>query len=410
MNDEELLQLLSERPNYKAPELYDAELDALITERSRQTVQLRKERYIWIIIASATLGGLAGFTGVYTGGSIPYSVIIWLILAYCGFGYVVGLQRAAAVTKSFNSGRHDLTAKLLPGAVWWNTKWYPVTTQQLLKCQHIELQMLIHEGRILELEAHSRFLMVQASASKAWSKRFLPRLQNNLWLCYMFAGRYREAADGFVSFDTNKVEQMMRPIILINLALCQVKGGDAHAAQETLNKAFAEIGNKPQDQLRSRLQYIQASVYLEQDDLPGAEAALEKARPLAEKIASRELQAECMVLTGRLLRKQKRYDEAALFFKSAIEIFSSTDNTHFLGLCFAMHYYAQMLLESGDEKAALKLVRKIVDYLDSYQKREENTMERLKHRLRESTSIRCVSDLLTTSERAPLLELGTIEN
>lgn len=409
LTDDELLKVLKSRPDYFAPNIYDDELDKLITERGLQTARLKKQKFLWIMIVGLVLGALAGLFVVFTALPLTYPTLALFYLAYFSFGYIVGMHRASLVAQTYKSGRHDLTAKLLPSAVWWNTMWYPFTLRPLLACQNVELQMLLHEGRVLELEAHSRFLMSLISPARMQKSRFLPRLQNNIWLSWMLAGRYAEAAAGFSSVDLTKTEKVLRPILLNNLALCQVKSGDPESAQKTLALAFAEVANQPRSFVRPRLEYIQASIYLEQNELTSAEAAIEKAKSLAEKIANRELEAECMVLSGRLLTKLKRYDEASLYFKSAIEIFSSTDNTHFLSLCFAMHYYAQMLLESGQEKSALKVMHKIADYNESYRQREENTSQRLKNRLRSTATIKSASDLLTLSERETLIELGTID-
>jgi|688.fasta_scaffold198719_2 tetratricopeptide (TPR) repeat protein len=408
LSDEALLELMTAQPNYMAPDLYDAELDQLITERGREAARARKEIAVWAVIVVVMLSVITGFAAAFTNGQIAYQVLCFIYLAYFAIGYIGGMYRAKQVTNSYKSGRHDLTAKLLPGAVWWNSLWYPWTVQHLLKCQQIELELLLSESRVLELEAHSRFIMALFNPTKLKKSRYITRLQNNLWLSNMFAGRYREAADGFNSCDLNKIEKMMRPVLLNNLAFCQVKSGDPRAAQETLSRAFAEIANQKQSKVRPNLTYIQALACLEQNDLPGTEAALEKAKSLAEKLNGSELKAACMVIEGKLLCKQQRYDESAMFFKSAIEIFSSTDNPHFLNLCYAMHYYAQMLLESGNQKSALSIARKIMEYVASYQQREENTYERLKQRLRDSSKIRTASDLLTTSHREPLIELGTL--
>lgn len=410
MTDNELLKLLNAPPSYRAPNLYDAELDNLVTERGRQTAQRKRQQYFWKVIIGAMVGGIIGFILAIVTPSLGYPFLLLGLALYFAIGYFVGSRRSHLVSKTFKSGRHDLTAQLIPDAIWWNLAFYPLTKSPLENCQNIELNLLLYEGRTLELEAHSRFLMAHIKPARLENSRLLPRLQNNIWLSWMLAGRYSEAADGFASRDLNKIEKHIRTIILNNLAFCQVKAGAPEAAQETLNHAFAEISSQPQSPVRPNLEFIQATVYVEQNDLNAAESAIHKAKVLADKIDNRELQAACMVLNGRILSKQKRYDEAELFFKNAIEIFSSTDNTHYLNLCFAMHYYAQMLLEKDDQKAALRLMRKIIEYTHSYQQREENTCERMKERLRDGTKIRTASDLITLGEREPLIELGTADN
>jgi len=410
LTDEELLKLLEAPPSYKAPNLYDSELDRLITERGRQTVRQKRQQYFWKVMIGAIIGGIFGFVSSFVAPSIVFQLTLLSLTVYFAIGYFVGSHRSKLVSKTFKSGRHDLTLKMLPDAISWNTAWYPLTIKSLLNCQNVELNLLLNEGRILELEAHSRFLMAHINPARLQKSRALPRLQNNIWVSWMLAGRYLEAAEGFASSDLSKTEKHIRTIILNNLALCQVKGGDPKAAQETLDRAFAEISSQPRSPVRPNLEFIQATVYVEQNNLGAAEAAIDKAKTLAEKIGNSELQADCMVLSGRILSKQKRYDEAELFFKSAIEVFSSTDNTHYLSLCFAMHYYAQMLLERGDEKSALRSMRKILEYTQSYQQREENTCERIKQRLRDTSKIRTASDLITLGEREPLIELGTADN
>ncbi|MFN8554414.1 MAG: tetratricopeptide repeat protein [Candidatus Obscuribacterales bacterium] len=409
-NDTELLELLEAPPNYKAPNLYDAELDTLITERGRKTARQNRRNYLLNVTIGTTIGMICGMALISVAPPVAYPFVFLVLILYFSVGYFVGLQKSRLISQTFKNGRHDLTIKMLPDAIAWNTKWYPLTKKFLLDCQNIELNLLLQEGRILELEAHSRFLMTHISPARLQNSRLLPRLQNNIWVSWMLAGRYLEAADGFASSDLNKTERHIRTIILNNLALCQVKSGDSQAAQVTLDRAFAEISSQQRSPVRPNLEFIQATIYVEQNNISAAEGAVDKANTLAENIGNNELQAECMVLRGRILSQQKRFDEAELFFKNAIEIFSSTDNTHYLSLCFAMHYYAQMLLERGDEKSALRSMRKILQYTQSYQQREENTCERIKQRLTSTSKLRTASDLITLGQREPLIELGTADS
>jgi hypothetical protein len=72
-----------------------------------------------------------------------------------------------------------------------------------------------------------------------------------------------------------------------------------------------------------------------------------------------------------------------------------------------MHFYAQMLLESGHTESALKVMRRVLEYNENYQEREERAFERIKQRLQQTTKIRTGSDLLAFSAREHLIELST---
>jgi tetratricopeptide (TPR) repeat protein len=404
ITDEQLLELLADRPRYKALDLCDAEFSQLITMKGHETYGYRRQSQIKVMGISVLVGGLVGLGSVLVNSPISPEMAFSLLALYFLFGYSVGVKRAHAVKNAFRIRRYDIAARLLPEAVWWNVLWYPFTMTPLTFCLTMQMRMLLLEGRIFELEAYTRFLMTYVKPEQR--SKWLP-LNNNIWLSWMLGGRYAEAADAFGACDLDAISKPVRAIILNNLAWCQVNCGQVEQAQDTLKRAFAEVASQPETIATARLEFIQANGYLEQRDLSNAEASIDEAMQLATKFSDLELQAECMVLRGRILRAQKRFDESKLHFQNAIEIFCGTDNTQYLSLCSAMHFYAQMLLESGDTESALKVMRRVLEYNENYQQREERTFERIKQRLQQTTKIRTGSDLLTFSAREHLIELST---
>ncbi|MBI2812136.1 MAG: tetratricopeptide repeat protein [Candidatus Melainabacteria bacterium] len=406
MTDEQLLQLLKEPPSYKAPNLYDEELAELVSARGREYVSLKRKSLVRTVLITAVVSGVAAFLAGLAG--LPVMAIASVsLLAYFLVGIGVGAYLAERVSNSFKNHQYDVTSKRLADAIWWNSIWYPYTYFSLFKCQNIEVTMLLREGRILELEVYTRFCMAFLKPEKLEKSRYVNRLRNNIWVGWLLSGRNAEAAEGFSSCDLDKVEKMMRPILLNNLALAQVRSGDASAAENTLKRAFAEVKGVRKSPLNAKLEYIQTLVYLQQDDLENAERIVEKTEPLTEKYPDEEVRAGCMIIRGRIRHKQGRFEESKLFFKNAIEIFSNCDNTSYLNLCFTLHYFAQMLMESGDEKSALTLMHKVIELMELYQNREERTCERIKQHLFNASKLRTASDLLTLSEREGQIELIT---
>lgn len=408
MTDEQLLQLLKERPSYKALNLYDDELAQLVAERGRENASVKRQSLVRTfavtLLISAVVGLVTGLTGV------PFTPVATVtLIGYLLFGIVVGVFKAARIRNSFKNNQYAVTNKLLADAIWWNSYWYPFTYYPLIQCQNIELTMLLREGRILELEVYTRFCMAFLKPEALEKSRYLTRFRNNIWIGWMLCGRNADAAEGFSSCDFDKVEKLMRPIILNNLALSQIRNGDAGKAQEALTRAFAEVNGTRTGPLNVKLEYIQALVYLEQGDLAQAESTVEKVAHLTEKFPDDEVRAGYMVILARIRHRQGSFEESKLYFENAIEIFSNCDNTPYLNLCFVMHYFAQMLIESGDEPSALTLMHKVDKFMERYQERERQTCYRIKQHLQEVRKIRTGSDLLTLGEREGLMELATID-
>jgi hypothetical protein len=120
-----------------------------------------------------------------------------------------------------------------------------------------------------------------------------------------------------------------------------------------------------------------------------------------------EWKASLMGLLARLRHKQGRWDESQLYFKNAIDIYSSADNAQFMTLAKLMHYYAQLLMDQGETDAARTAFEKSQNYFQAYVGRERKTADQLRARLRNPTRLRTVSELLTVADRKALPVLGT---
>lgn len=160
MTDEQLLQLLKERPNYKAPILFDEELAQLISKRGCENTFLKKKSLQRTTGIAILIGAMVGlFTGL---ANLPFAPVATIaLLIYMFFGVGVGVYLAARVANSFKNHQYDATHQRLANAIWWNSNWYPFTCYPLIRCQNIELTMLMREGRTLELEVYSQFCFLQ---------------------------------------------------------------------------------------------------------------------------------------------------------------------------------------------------------------------------------------------------------
>jgi tetratricopeptide (TPR) repeat protein len=308
--------------------------------------------------------------------------------------------------RAYRQRRYDLAFKLLPDAMTWNATWSPFTVIQLIQCQFCEINMLLLEGRALELELISRFTWAGLEGRAATTG--VPKnwaVANNLAIAWMLQLKYEEAANMFATGLSKKLSKKVRLVLLNNLAVCQVYSHQIDAAEKTLSEAFSLLGSKIETHPGARLVFIRGLIEFERGQLDAAAKSLELAEAInKKKNGTKDFQAQCMAALARVRHGQGRLDESELHFRNAIDLLAASDNPHYISLAEHLHFYARLLMDQGNIEGAEKQVARAQRYYDFFVDRETLAVNHFRARLNNRKRIRASAELLTLTKREPLLE------
>lgn len=414
LTDVELNELLaSEKFPFKIPDLVDDELKELLAERAAGEVQrFRKIRtgisLITVAITTASMLISCCFFG------ISYPMYVAALLAFMSVSsiiiFVVGAQKAAVISGAFRDRQYNIVVKLLPKASAYFGFCMPITTIQWRQCYLIALGTLISEGRILEFESQSRYLLefIKHSPRKK-SGSWIDATHINLAVAALLRHDFKAGTVVFEEALNRELSKDHRAIVLNNLALCQAELDQLDQAEKSLDQILELIRKGASAHIKLKVEFVGTLVKLKRGDLEAAEA------DCMRLLNMKAIQNDVSLLAGtyqalsEVQRKQGRLDEASLHCKNSLDLLSSSDNARYVSLLAAMHLYAKLLSAQGKPDRAKQCLHQAHELYEQYLDREHVTLARLKARLRDPRLLWTQIDLSAQSDRVPVMKLLSMD-
>src|SRR5262249_30984369 len=140
--------------------MVDDELTQLVATRGYNQRQLANGFLKKVEFASVAVMLTVICCGLFLEVNATPAVVAFAAVWGCAvaFAVMISINQTRRIKQAYRMRQHETVWRLLPDAVHFAASWNPLTRRQLFELQCLESNLLIREGRCLELEVNSRFL------------------------------------------------------------------------------------------------------------------------------------------------------------------------------------------------------------------------------------------------------------
>ncbi|HEY9677836.1 MAG TPA: hypothetical protein V6C76_07490 [Drouetiella sp.] len=385
--------VIEDDPRFVLPRLVDDQLAAELVLRG-----MRERKALTIRVGIYTfIGAVVGAISV-----LVHVDILPLLFLSMFLSALVGRLLANQVERAMRRRQHDRAARLLPNATYWTCMLSPFAYFSQLRCLQMQVNLILLEGRYTELEIVS--LYAKGYNERVADPQGVPKnwaIANNLAIAHMQQGRYKEGAEMFQAALANAKEKRQLTFLHSNLSFCQMRLGQISEAVENNKIALALTGREAKTQLGCLVLAIEALLKSKCEQFDEAEKLVEELR---SKLSAKQTTPDVVITRectmAEIRWRQKRYDEAKLYFHNGLDLLKSADNPNYYVIVQLEREYAQCLEESGDLKGAEKALLRAEEYFNFYLKRELDAIDLVRSRLANGKSINYAAQLLDLSHRS----------
>jgi tetratricopeptide (TPR) repeat protein len=314
------------------------------------------------------------------------------------FGLLVGYIKAAEVQIAFRKRHYQLVHRKIKSAVRWNALWTPITAGPLRVSAGTYVNLLIAEGKTIELEALSRYQWTYKDGSKS-SDNGLPAnlaVANNLSVALLEQYRFDAAIDVLKKcLDRKDRGGKSRGYLLNNLALALIRANRIAEADVVMNDVIKENARDPNSPLGLRVPVLKAWLADAKSNWEEVVELIEGVFPRAIKShETAEFQSNLYYLLGKAQRKLGRLDEAELNLRSSVELLESAPYPAWLRLAEHLAEYALLLKDQGKEKLAAEKMVRAHDCVELAEQTANATIERIRRRIEDKKHILISAELV----------------
>jgi tetratricopeptide (TPR) repeat protein len=333
--------------------------------------------------------------------------IIYLLLGTTAAIAGISCFKTIILLNAYRARRFDKVTQLLPSALEWSTQMNPFTYFQSIQCLQTQFSLLILEGRFSEFEALNRFSWAMTEKHKKIGTRQKNwAIASNLATAFFLQHNYDAAITIFYENLPKAKRKSDRLTMMCNLSYCLIKNNKIDEAERYLYEALELNGKNMESVIGMRLQFLSTYLQTEKGELDSAELSIQHASELSLRLKQPDdFRAYCNAAMAEIRRRQKRFDEAELYFRNAIDVLASADNPAYLDLAMMYRDYAQTLLEAGDPDESSKQMMRAHSCFDFYVKRETDTVNLMRERLQAKKPIRVATQLLNLGNRVKSIEV-----
>ncbi|HEY9713566.1 MAG TPA: tetratricopeptide repeat protein, partial [Chroococcales cyanobacterium] len=303
--------------------------------------------------------------------------------------------------------QYDLTARYASSALIWNMQCMPLTYLPFRQSFQIYLNLLMVEGRSVELEVLSKYAWAMnepqkkddASAPKNWV------IANNLAVAYLGQSRYEEASGILKEMLARTTQKGARLYLLNNLGLCYTKLKDFDNAGRCIKEGMALNGGKKENAIGYRLIFVNGLLEYERGNYDLADACVTEAQQLAAKMREPiEMQGGIEQVLSKIRLKQGRLDEAELHCRNAFSAFESAPSPSYFALSMCFLTFAEISAAQGNQARCEEYITRARLAREAGIDREAATMASISQRLNSNKRILVGTQLIENATRNPLLE------
>ena len=395
------LELIGDDDSFINPVSIDSDLARLLTVKGQQA---RFAKNLVFIIGLLFGMSVSFFSSMF---GIPFVGLSLFLL-----GTVVGLiavtqLKTSSLVSAYRARRFDKVTQLMPSALAWATQLNPFTFFQFLQCMQVQHNVLMLEGRYSEFEAVYRFYWGLLERRKEigtsptnWA------IASNLAVALFLQHHYEAAAKSFSENLPKAKSKSDRLTLLCNLAYCMIKTKNFDEADRYLYEALELTGKKMESAIGMRLQFVSAYLQTEKGEFDSAELSIQQASELSLRLKQPDdFRAYCNAAMADVRRRQKRFDEADLYFRNAVDVLAAADNPGYFDLAVIYRDYAKTLHEAGKLEESAKQMMQAHSCYDLYVKRETETLGLIRLRLESKKPIRVATQLLNLGSRVKSIEV-----
>jgi tetratricopeptide (TPR) repeat protein len=339
-------------------------------------------------------------------GIFSFNIWPWFFIT-AGIATIYASMLAMRVAEAYSKHQYRAVSKLMNKALWWNQFCSPLSLISYLALSRIQARMLLLQGRYMEMEA---LLIISRAASEKkpdWGQ--VPKsayIANDLACTYLAQHRYDEAESLLKNLVHGTKRGPIVPFAVVNLALCYVKMDQPAEATKLLDR-FDSVMKKAEKLLKIRVDLIRAMIDVKEKKYEGVDDKLEELIPTARRMSeSNEFIAACYLSLADVREQQKRFDEAELHYRTAIDLFKANDNPSYWSLAEALRAYAKMLAAEGRTTESEKQIDLAAHYEHAYLEREITRMGYLRYRITHEKPVQLLTDLINV-DGFPALAIET---
>ncbi|MDR3614821.1 MAG: tetratricopeptide repeat protein [Candidatus Obscuribacterales bacterium] len=298
-------------------------------------------------------------------------------------------------------------AKLLPDAARQILRFYPLTLMQIYGLLLRVVNIMMLEGRMVELEAFSIYQWGMSRGMQSLGG--VPQefsVANNLGVAYINQKKFVEAERIFADLASRKTNGRARLVILNNYAFCLVQNKKTNEAGVILGDRLILDECKRQSQMALHLLMVAAMNALEMGKFAEAETFTTRTADLVKLLKEpAEMSAACEAILAAIRARQRRFEESKLHYANALDILEAADNPDYLTL--ANHYrdYAVMLADAGESLSAVVAMTKSKQIFELYVERESYAASLIANRLDDSSDLLQGINLITIADRIKYIDV-----
>ena len=376
-------------------------LSPALIEAIEQRADRERKMRLGYIVGCLFIGMMLGFImGV---ANLPgFHIMAGLVI----FGLVVGYAKAAEVQLAFQKRNYRIVHRKIASAVRWNALWAPITSAPLKVSAGTYVNLLLAEGKSIELEALSRYQWTYKDGSRS-STNGLPTnlaIANNLSVALLEQNQFDAAINVLQKcLDRKDRGGNSRGYLINNLALALIRAKRIGEADSVMNDVIMENGRNPKTPLGLRVPVLKAWLADAKENWEEVIELIEGVLPRAmDQRETAEFQSNLYYLLGRAQRHLGKLDEAELNLRNSVELLESAPYPGWVRLAEHLTEYALLLREQGQEKMAAEKMVRAHDCIELAEQAANATLQRIRSRLDNNKHILISAELVEADKKMRL--------